>query len=264
MRIAIFTLFPDMFAGPLGASIVGRAVAREQVTLTLHNFREMAIDRHHTVDDYPYGGGAGMVLRPEPLFASVEAAALPPETPIILLTPQGRPFDQRAAARLAALPAMALICGHYEGVDERVREHLATEEISLGDFVLSGGEIAAMAVVDAVVRLLPGVIDPLSLKEESHHAALLEYPHYTRPAEFRGWAVPEVLISGNHALIARWRREQSLRRTWDRRPDLLAAELARDALSQKERRLIAEWEDSRTDDTSSHAPQEVIHFPVDK
>ncbi|MGH2411894.1 MAG: tRNA (guanosine(37)-N1)-methyltransferase TrmD [Chloroflexota bacterium] len=264
MRIAIFTLFPAMFAGPFGASIVGRAVAREQVAIELHNFRDLATDRHHTVDDYPYGGGAGMVLRPEPLFASVEAAGLPPEAPIILLTPQGRPFDQRTAARLAVLPATALICGHYEGVDERVREHLATEEISLGDFVLSGGEIAAMAVVDAVVRLLPGVIDPLSLEEESHHAALLEYPHYTRPAEFRGWPVPDVLTSGNHALIARWRREQSLRRTWERRPDLLAAELARDTLGKKERRLIAEWEEARTSDTDSLAAQEVIHFPVDK
>ncbi|HVC78893.1 MAG TPA: tRNA (guanosine(37)-N1)-methyltransferase TrmD [Chloroflexota bacterium] len=264
MRIAIFTLFPDMFAGPFGASIVGRAAAREQVSISLHNFRDLAADRHHSVDDYPYGGGAGMVLRPEPLFASVEAAALPPEAPIILLTPQGRPFDQRAAARLATLPAMALICGHYEGVDERVREHLATEELSLGDFVLSGGEIAAMAVVDAVVRLLPGVIDPLSLDEESHHAALLEYPHYTRPAEFRGWTVPDVLISGHHARIARWRREQSLRRTWERRPDLLADALARDTLDKKERRLIAEWEETRRRDAESFTAPEVIHFPVDK
>ncbi|HVA91666.1 MAG TPA: tRNA (guanosine(37)-N1)-methyltransferase TrmD [Chloroflexota bacterium] len=264
MRIAIFTLFPDMFAGPFGASIVGRAVAREQVAITLHNFRDMATDRHHTVDDYPYGGGAGMVLRPDPLFASVEAAALPPDAPVILLTPQGRRFDQCMAARLAALPAMALICGHYEGVDERVRVYLATEELSLGDYVLSGGEIAAMAVVDAVVRLLPGVIDPLSLEEESHHAALLEYPHYTRPAEFRGWATPDVLISGNHAAIARWRREQSLRRTWERRPDLLAAELARDTLSPKERQLIAGWDEARADPAAANAPAEVIHFPVDK
>jgi tRNA (guanine37-N1)-methyltransferase len=265
VRIDIFTLFPEMFAGPLGLSIVGRAAAREQVRITLHNFRDRATDRHHTVDDYPYGGGAGMVLRPEPLFASVEAANLPTEAPIILLTPQGRPFDQPTAARLAALPALALICGHYEGVDERVRQHLATEEISLGDFVLSGGEIAAMAVVDAVVRLLPGVIDPDSLAEESHHAALLEYPHYTRPVEFRGQGVPDVLLSGNHAQIARWRREQSLRRTWERRPDLLADALASDMLTLKEKHLIAAWDAEQTAGETQSATriEEVIPTPVD-
>jgi tRNA (guanine37-N1)-methyltransferase len=221
MRVDIFTLFPEMFGGPFGHSIVARAVARGLLAVELHNFREMATDRHHTVDDYPYGGGAGMVLRPEPLFAAVEAAGLPGGTPIILLTPQGRTFTQAEARRLARHPALALICGHYEGVDERVREHLATEEISLGDFVLSGGEIAAMAVVDAVTRLLPGAIDDESTVEESHQSGLLEYPHYTRPPEFRGWKVPEILLSGNHAAIARWRREQALRRTWERRPDMV-------------------------------------------
>jgi tRNA (guanine37-N1)-methyltransferase len=179
-----------------------------------------------------------MVLRPEPLFAAVEAAALSHGSPIVLLSPQGRQFDQATAARLAAHPSLALICGHYEGVDERVRLHLATEEISLGDFVLSGGEIAAMAIVDAVVRLLPGVIDAASLAEESHHAGLLEYPQYTRPALYRGWETPAILLSGHHAAIARWRHEQALRRTWERRPDLLA----KAPLSAADRALVARWQ----------------------
>jgi tRNA (guanine37-N1)-methyltransferase len=238
MRIVVFTLFPGMFEGPFGASIVARATARGLVRIELHNFREQATDRHRTVDDYPYGGGAGMVLQPGPLFAALADAALPEGTPVVLLTPQGRTFDQAVARRLAGGPALALICGHYEGVDERVRVHLATEELSLGDFVLSGGEIAAMAVVDAVTRLLPDVIDPSSLAEESHNSGLLEYPQYTRPPEFRGWQVPEILLSGNHGAIARWRREQALRRTWERRPDLLA----RAALSERERALIASWD----------------------
>jgi tRNA (guanine37-N1)-methyltransferase len=242
MRVAIFTLFPEMFAGPFSYSIVARAAARGLITIELHNFRDMATDRHHTVDDYPYGGGAGMVLQPGPLFASVEAAALPKDAPIVLLTPQGQPFSQQVARQLAQCPALGLIAGHYEGVDERVREHLATAEISLGDFVLSGGEIAAMAVVDAVVRLLPGVIDDESTLEESHQSGLLEYPHYTRPPEFRGWAVPPVLLSGNHAAIARWRREQALRRTWERRPDLLESV----ELSAQERRLLDAWQARET------------------
>jgi tRNA (guanine37-N1)-methyltransferase len=216
---------------------VARAVTRGLVQITLHNFRAMATDRHHTVDDYPYGGGAGMVLKPEPLFAAVEAASLPAGASVALLTPQGVPFSQAVAHRLASRPALALLCGHYEGVDERVRLHLATEEISLGDFVLSGGEIAAMAVTDAVVRLLPGVIDAASMAEESHQAGLLEYPQYTRPPDFRGWRVPDVLLSGDHGRIARWRREEALRRTWERRPDML-----RHAdLSGRERQLLDTW-----------------------
>jgi tRNA (guanine37-N1)-methyltransferase len=234
MRVAIFTLFPEMFAGPFHHSIIARAAARGLVTIELHNFRDMATDRHHTVDDYPYGGGAGMVLQPGPLFAAVEAAALPEGAPVVLLTPQGRTFDQPIARRLAAQPAIGLICGHYEGVDERVREHLATEEISLGDFVLSGGEIAAMAVVDAITRLLPGVIDDESTLEESHQFGTLEYPHYTRPPEFRGWRVPDILLSGNHGAIARWRREEALRRTHERRPEMLDAI----ELSVKDRRFL--------------------------
>lgn len=238
MRIAIFTLFPQMFEGPLDHSIVARARGRGLLTLDLYNFRDWATDRHRTVDDYPYGGGAGMVCKPEPLFAAVEAAALPDGTPIVMLTPQGTPFNQRTAQRLASYSDLALLCGHYEGVDERVRTHLATEEISIGDYVLSGGEIAAMVIVDAVTRLLPGAIDAASIDEESHHAGLLEYPQYTRPPEFRGWSVPEILLSGNHGAIARWRREQALRRTWERRPDLLKSA----ELSARERGLVAEWQ----------------------
>jgi len=237
MRIAIFSLFPEMFEQPLGQSIVGRARTAGLLQLEIYNFRDAATDRHRTVDDYPYGGGAGMVCKPEPLFTSVEAAALPPGTPVILLTPQGAPFTQRAAERLAACPTIALICGHYEGVDERVRTHLATEELSIGDYVLSGGEPAAIVVVDAVTRLLPGAIDPESVVEESHHGGLLEYPHYTRPASYRGLEVPEILLSGHHAAIAGWRRLQSIRRTYERRPDLLdGAEL-----TPKERQLVAGW-----------------------
>lgn len=238
MRFAVFTLFPGMFSGPFSQSIIARAVARELVRIDLYNFRDMALDRHHTVDDYPYGGGAGMVLQPGPLFAAVEASGLPEGAPIVLLTPQGRTFNQSVARRLAAQETVALICGHYEGVDERVREHLATEEISLGDFVLSGGEIAAMAVVDAVTRLLPGVIDQESTVEESYQSGLLEYPHYTRPPDYQGWPVPDILLSGNHGAIARWRREQALRRTWERRPDLIRTV----ELSAKERLLISSWQ----------------------
>lgn len=237
MRVAIFTLFPAMFEHSLGQSIVGRARAAGLLSLELHNFRDATTDRHRTVDDYPYGGGAGMVCKPEPLFTAVEAASLPTGTPVILLTPQGVLFTQRIAERLAGYPALALVCGHYEGVDERVRTDLATEELSIGDYVLSGGEPAAIVVVDAITRLLPGAIDAASTVEESHHEGLLEYPHYTRPALYRGLAVPEILLSGNHAAIARWRRLQSIRRTYERRPDLLASA----SLTIKERQQLAEW-----------------------
>jgi tRNA (guanine37-N1)-methyltransferase len=227
-----------MFSGPFDHSIVARARARELVRIELHNFRDWASDRHHTVDDYPYGGGAGMVCMCAPLFAAVEAAALPAGVPIILLSPQGRLLTQRVARELAGHSDLGLICGHYEGVDERVREHLATDEISIGDFVLSGGEIAAMALVDAIIRLIPGAIDEASIDDESHERGLLEYPHYTRPAEYRGWRVPDVLLSGNHGVIARWRRAQALRRTWERRPDMLL-----DAdLTGPERSQITSWD----------------------
>jgi tRNA (guanine37-N1)-methyltransferase len=236
VRFDIFTLFPEMFRGPLDESILARARERGLIEVALHNPRDVTTDRHHVVDDYPYGGGAGMVMKPEPLFEAVERVHQ--GGPIILLSPQGRRFTQAVARELAAMTRLTLLCGHYEGFDERIREYLATDEISIGDFVLTGGELAAMVIVDAVARLLPGVLAPGSTEEESHTAGLLEYPHYTRPPEFRGWRVPAILLSGNHAAIARWRRKEALRRTFARRPDLLAhAELS--ALDQK---LLAEIE----------------------
>ncbi len=224
MRFDIFTLFPEMFAGPFAASIIKRAQEMGRVEIALHNIRDFATDKHRMTDDTPYGGGGGMVMKPEPIFAAVESElGNASGVPVILLTPQGRLFTQEIARELAAHGRLLLVCGRYEGVDERVREHLATDEISVGDYVLSGGEVPAMVIVDAVTRLLPGVLgDPGATGDDSHAAGLLEYPQYTRPSEFRGWDVPEVLLSGNHAGIARWRREQALRRTWKRRPDLLA------------------------------------------
>jgi len=235
MRIDILTLFPNMFSGPFDESIIKRAIDRQLVSIVIHNLRDYTSDRHRIVDDSPYGGGPGMVLKPEPLFAAVEAIRGEAQIPVILLTPQGRLFDQRAAEELATYDQMILICGHYEGVDERVREHLVSDEISIGDYVLSGGELAAMVVVDAVVRQLPGALgSEASAGEDSHASGLLEYPQYTRSQVFRGWGVPDVLLSGNHAKIARWRREQSLLRTLRRRPDLLQGA----ELSTEERRLI--------------------------
>lgn len=241
MRFDIFTLFPDMFRGPLDESILARARERGLIEIALHNPREVTTDRHHVVDDYPYGGGAGMVMKPEPLFAAVEAVYT--GGPIILLSPQGRLFTQTVAHDLAAEPRLTLLCGHYEGFDERIREHLATDEISIGDYVLTGGELAAMVIVDAVARLLSGVLTPDSTQEESHTAGLLEYPQYTRPSQFRDWTVPEILLSGNHAAVARWRRKEALRRTRARRPDLLA----RADLSALDQQLLAEID--REDDT---------------
>jgi tRNA (guanine37-N1)-methyltransferase len=250
MYIHILTLFPNMFTGPFSESIIKRAQDRGLVEIAIHNIRDYTADRHHVVDDSPYGGGPGMVLKPEPLFEAVvaiksergecvESERGESELAVLLLTPQGRLFNQRAAEELAKYEEMILICGHYEGVDERVREHLVTDEISIGDYVLSGGELAAMVVVDALVRQLPGALGSgESVGEDSHSSGLLEYPQYTRPQSFRGWEVPEVLLSGNHAAIARWRREQSLRRTIRRRPDLLE----RAALSDEERRLVAQME----------------------
>jgi len=275
MHIDIFTLFPAMFQGPFQESILKRAMEQGLLTIALHNIRDYATDKHHVTDDYPYGGGAGMVMKPEPIFAAVEAVlsqVLSPqssvpaeqreprnceirnsqsairnpqsEIPIILLSPQGRLFTQAVAQELAAHPRLALLCGHYEGVDERVRQHLATDEISIGDYVLTGGELPAMVIVDAVVRLVPGVLDAASPLEESHAAGLLEYPHYTRPPEFRGWAVPEILLSGNHAAIARWRRQEALRRTRQRRPDLLA----RATLTAADRQFLQELEAGESTD----------------
>ena len=249
MRIHIFTLFPEMFQGPLEHSILGRATANGLLHLSLHNIRDHADDPHRTVDDYPYGGGPGMVMKPEPLFTAVESVlgSTSPGSPVVLLTPQGKQFTQVKAQRLAAEPTLALICGHYQGVDERIRQHLATEEISIGDYVLTGGELAAMVVVDAVARLLPGVLGSAeAAPADSYATGLLQHSHYTRPAQFRGWSVPEVLLSGNHEQIARWRREQSLRRTRERRPDLLQSA----SLSEEERRLL-NTPDQTTDNASS-------------
>ncbi len=240
MRIDILTLFPQMFHSPFSASILQRAMDQKLVEVNFHNIRDYTHDRHYTVDDYTYGGGAGMVLKPEPIFEAVESikSDIKEEAdglPVILLTPQGRLFSQPMAQQLSRNKHLILICGRYEGVDERVREHLVTDEISIGDYVLGGGELAAMVVVDAVVRLLPGVLgSPASPLDDSHSSGLLEYPQYTRPPVFRGWSVPEVLLSGNHAQIARWRREQAVLRTLKRRPELLD----RANLCAEERQLV--------------------------
>jgi tRNA (guanine37-N1)-methyltransferase len=223
MHIDVFTLFPEMFVGPLTESILKRAQEAGLLSIALHDIRDYATDKHRITDDTPYGGGGGMIMKVEPIVAAVESAlADAPETPVILLTPQGQPFTQATATRLALQPRLALLCGRYEGVDERVRTLVVSEEISAGDYVLTGGELPAMLIIDAVARLLPGVLgDPGAAEDDSYASGLLEYPHYTRPPEFRGLTVPEVLLSGDHARIARWRREQALRRTWQRRPDLL-------------------------------------------
>ena len=239
MRIDILTLFPNMFSGPFAESIVKRAMDRNLISITIHNLRDWGSGKHKVVDDYPFGGGTGMVMKSEPLFEATEAIKAEgacSSAPVILLTPQGRVFNQRVAAELAALDQLILICGHYEGIDERVREHLATDEISIGDYVLTGGELAAMVVVDAMVRQLPGVLGSEdSAKDDSHTSGLLEYPQYTRPRTYRGWEVPQVLLSGDHAKIAAWRREQSILRTLTRRPELLE----KADLSPEERELIS-------------------------
>lgn len=228
MRIDVLTLFPDMFTGYLEASILQRAQEAGRLDVRLHNIRDYARDKHRITDEPPYGGGGGMVLKPEPLFAAVEDVVGGPEgedhgrPPVILLTPQGRPFTQAVAEELAAEERLLLLCGRYEGVDERVRQHLVSDEISIGDYVLTGGELAALVVIDAVARLLPGVLGAEdAAARDSHATGLLEGPHYTRPETFRGWSVPPVLRSGHAANIARWRREEALRRTWQRRPELL-------------------------------------------
>lgn len=223
MRVDVFTLFPNVFTPYLQSSILQRAVQNGLVQVNLHDIRLWATDKHHTADDTPYGGGGGMVMKCAPVFAAVEEIlGVPPKCPLILMTPQGRPFTQKAAFELSELPHLALLCGHYEGIDERIREHLVTDEISVGDYVLTGGELPALTIIDAVTRLLPGALgDPDGARDDSFASGLLEYPHYTRPEEFRGWKVPEVLLSGNHAEIDRWRRKQALQRTAKRRPDLL-------------------------------------------
>jgi len=238
MRIDVFTIFPDMVTGFARQSLLGKAQARATLDLRVHDLRAQANDPHRTVDDAPYGGGAGMVLMAEPVFASVEAAD--PPRPLLYLSPVGRRFDQGVARELAGLEGFGLLCGRYEGVDERVREHLVDGELSVGDYVLAGGEVAAMVVLEAVARLVPGVMgNSTSADDESFGDGLLEYPHYTRPAELRGWTVPEVLRSGDHAKVERWRRAQALARTREARPDLLEA---RGGLTDADERLLAEFD----------------------
>lgn len=245
LQVDILTLFPEMFSSLLGASILQRAIEQGLVSVNVHNIRDYTYDKHHTADDYPYGGGAGMVLKPEPIFEAVEAILADSDSkekfPVILLTPQGRSFSQQVATELAQHSRMILVCGRYEGVDNRVSEHLVSDEISIGDYVLSGGELAAMVVVDAVIRLIPGVLGSAeSPRGDSHVAGLLEYPQYTRPVEYRGWSVPQVLLSGNHGEVAKWRREQALRRTWERRPDLIS----KAKLSSEEKRFLDSLQDT--------------------
>jgi tRNA (guanine37-N1)-methyltransferase len=261
MRFDVLTLFPDMLEGPIQASILGRAREAGLIEIVIHDIRDYTEDRHRTADDYPYGGGAGMVLKTEPIFTLMDALcpgwqAGGPEGPdhvpgarVIYLTPQGHPLDQKTVGRLAGEKRLILLCGHYEGMDERVRQALIDEEISIGDYVLTGGELPALVVIDAVARLVPGVLgQEASPLEESFAEGLLEYPHYTRPAEVRGYRVPEVLLSGNHELVRQWRRRESLRRTLERRPDLL---LGAD-LSREDQEILRELAEGRTGEGGRH------------
>ncbi|HPP63477.1 MAG TPA: tRNA (guanosine(37)-N1)-methyltransferase TrmD [Anaerolineales bacterium] len=235
MQFEVFTLLPEVFPPYLESSILQRARQRGLLDVRLHNIRDWARDKHHTTDDLPYGGGGGMVMKPGPVFDAVESVLGPSSgVPVILLTPQGRVFSQAVARELTAHERVALVCGRYEGFDERIRR-LATDEISVGDYVLTGGELPALILIDAATRLLPGALgDPTGADDDSHAGGLLEYPHYTRPPEFRGERVPEVLLSGDHARIEKWRREQSLLRTWQRRPDLLE----KAELTEKDREFL--------------------------
>ncbi|MCA0969163.1 tRNA (guanosine(37)-N1)-methyltransferase TrmD [Halobacillus litoralis] len=240
MHIDILTLFPEMFDGVLNHSILKRAQDREAFTYQYVNFREYTTNKHNKVDDYPYGGGAGLVLTPQPIFDAVQdieqKAAKKPR--VVLMCPQGEPYTQAKAEELAEEDHLVFICGHYEGYDERIRQELVTDEISIGDYVLTGGELGSMVVIDSVVRLLPNVLgNEQSAPEDSFSSGLLEHPHYTRPAEFRGHEVPDVLLSGNHAKIDEWRHYQSLKRTYERRPDLLENR----ALSDQEKKWLEEW-----------------------
>ena len=257
MQFEVFTLLPEIFPPYLDSSILKRARERGLIDVRVHNIRDYTRDKHHTTDDTPYGGGGGMVMKPEPVFEAVETVlglsslitentesteeikessvvnSLP--IPIILLTPQGRVFNQRIAQEYSQYPRIALLCGRYEGIDERIREHLVTDEISIGDYVLTGGELPALILIDAMARLLPDVLgDPTGAQDDSHAMGLLEYPHYTRPPEFRGWKAPDILLSGDHAKIEKWRREQALLRTFKKRPDMLE----KTELSKNDRKFI--------------------------
>jgi len=232
MQFDVFTILPEVFPAYLDTSILKKARARGLIDIRVHNIRDYTTDKHHTTDDTPYGGGGGMVMKPEPIFKAVESVLgqnndqtspePEPNIPIILLSPQGRVFNQTIAEELSQHKHIALLCGRYEGIDERIREHLITDQISIGDYVLTGGELPAMILIDAVSRLIPSVLgDPTGAEDDSHSMGLLEYPHYTKPSEFRGWKVPDVLLSGDHARIDKWRREQALLRTFNQRPDML-------------------------------------------
>lgn len=239
MQFDVFTLLPEVFPSYLETSIIKRARERGLIEVRVHNIRDHTHDKHHTTDDTPYGGGGGMVMKPEPVFEAVESVldvSADPSVPVILMTPQGRVFNQAIAQELSQHPRILILCGRYEGIDERIREHLVTDEISIGDYVLTGGELPALILIDAVSRLLPDVLgDPTGAQDDSHAMGLLEYPHYTRPPEFRGWKVPDILLTGDHAKIDKWRREQALQRTFKKRPDMLEkAELTKKDLKYLE------------------------------
>ncbi len=246
MIIDILTIFPGMVAAPLRESIIGKAIDRKLIDVRITNIRDFATDRHHTTDDRPFGGGSGMVMKMEPLVAAINLVRdSDPAARVILLSPQGRIFTQAVALELSRLSHLCLVCGRYEGVDERIRRHYVDDEISIGDYVLTGGELPALVVLDSVARLVPGVLgSDESITEESFVGGLLEYPHYTRPEVFEGHRVPEILLSGNHGAIRRWRRQQSLLRTWQRRPDLLKEE----ALSSEDKELLGEAIERETED----------------
>src|SRR3989337_3008195 len=252
MRFDVFSLLPQVLQPYLDASILQRAIQNNLLEVYLHDIRSWTTDKHHVTDDTPFGGGGGMVMKPEPIFASVEdVLGSPPSCPLILLTPQGRTYTQQVAQELSAHPRIALLCGRYEGVDERVREHLVTDQISIGDYVVTGGEIPALLLIDSIARLIPGALgDPDGAMDDSFASGLLEYPHYTRPAEFRGWRVPDVLLSGNHAQIERWRRDQSLLRTHRRRPDLLD----KFELNKKDREYLKKLEQEESEQTPTEDP----------
>ena len=239
MQFEVFTLLPEVFPPYLESSIIQRALQRGLISVDVHNIRDYTHDKHHMTDDTPYGGGGGMVMKPEPVFEAVESIlGSKPACPIIMLTPQGRVFSQAVADELSRYEKIALLCGRYEGLDERIREYLVTDEISVGDYVLTGGELPALILIDAVSRLIPGVLgDPEGAIDDSHATGLLEYPHYTRPPDFRGWKVPKILLSGDHGKIEQWRREQSLLRTLARRPDLLE----KATLTEKECNFLEEY-----------------------